>query len=151
MMIIYYKQHQYLFYYVYLLILSSSIYLIQIYISIAHVTCCANEKRIKKIKNYERAVIVLYLNIFFPGSGSLMLGLSKMCDKDGDEDNRTRRNKKCIWKNFKYLLSGLLQVIGLISFFILKNIYIITSSIVCFVSYCFSIFSGIRNIYETGF
>ena len=93
MKIIFGGKQPYLFHYFYLLILIGSSYLIHIYISFYHYTGISNADKIKKIKKYERAVIVLYLNVFFPGSGSLMLGLSKLCDKDENEDNRIRRIK----------------------------------------------------------
>ena len=136
-----------IFYDIYLILLSSSIYFIQIYISIAHVTCCANEDRIKIIKEQEKAIIAIILNFFFPGSGSLMLGLSKFCNED--KDNRIRRINKCIWKNLKYLLSGLFQITGFIIFLILFEIHIIISLIIGSICFCFSIYSGIKNIIET--
>ena len=50
------------------------IYLSSIYIAIFHNFYCTwNPRRIRKVEKKEKAIIVIYINIFFPGVGTLLI------------------------------------------------------------------------------
>ena len=97
-------------------------------------TCNPNKPQLLQ---KEKKIISLIYNIFIPGSGTLLYGLSKICERNSCCSN--------CWKRYRHILYGLIQIIGLVIFLILlffedkRKIALVIGII----SYCFSLFSGI--------
>jgi len=85
----------------------------------------------------EKKIISLIYNILIGGTGTLLYGLSNLCDKTN--------GMEC-WQKYRHILYGLIQLAGfillLISFSFQDKIKIVFL-VIGILSYCFSLFSGI--------
>ena len=129
-------------YYIALMIL---LYLISLYFAIFHGNCSFYKEQYENFKEIETAIIVIFMNIICPGTGSFLFGLSRFCEF---KEQANRNIKKCSWYNWKYLLSGIITMIGFIIFilfFIASEIYVY---IIFGILYCIPLYTGIRLYIE---
>jgi len=111
-----------------------------IYASIFHNCLIFNPVKPELLRK-EKKIISLIYNILRGGTGTLLYGLSNLCDKT---------NGKGCWQNYRHILYGLIQFAGFILLlipFVLEDIIKkkikIVFVVIGILSYCFSLFSGI--------
>jgi len=141
--IILFQVYSSLIFYIYLIFIDFVMFLFSFYFSIIDFFSCKNtiEFNQKKI-----GVLIIFFNTIMGGLGTLIFGLSKICEK-----NLT------IWTRIRDIIFGTIQLTGFIlllySIFLLpleKDNYakIITLLIFGGLSYCFSLYSGISICIE---
>ena len=130
-------------FYIYLIFIDFVMFLFSFYFSIIDFCSCQNtiEFNQKKI-----GILIIFFNTIMGGLGTLIFGLSKLCEK-----------KLTIWTRIRDIIFGTIQLTGFIlllySIFLLpleKDNYsnIITLLIFGGLSYCFSLYSGISICIE---
>ena len=137
--IILFKVYSSLFFYIYLIIIDSVMFLFGFYFNF--IDCSQNQAKRYKLGEKGLGFIIIFLNTIMGGLGTLIFGLSKIGEK-----------KLTIWIKIRDIIFGIIQLTGFIlllySIFLLpleKDNYskIITLLIFGCLSYCFSLYSGI--------
>ena len=110
---------------------------LSLYTGIFHNILTCNPNKPQLIQK-EKKIISLIYNIVIPGSGTLLYGLSKICERNSCCSN--------CWITFLHILYGLIQlacfVLFLLSLFF-EDERKIAFLVIGIISYCFSLFSGI--------